>query len=91
MSFHVTKGKIIMNRYEIEKQFTASDRLIIKRFLTLVNDAATKNSSFANSTDIESLNQFSEMSEETDEQITQSVKNWLRLKKIRLRGNQTDN
>jgi hypothetical protein len=80
-----------MNIKQIEQQFTASDRLIIKRFLTLVNDAATKNTNFANSTDIDALNQFSEMSEETDEQITQSVKDWLRLKKVRLRGNQTDN
>jgi mRNA degradation ribonuclease J1/J2 len=80
-----------MNIKEIEQQFTTSERAVIKRFLTLVNDTATKNSSFANSTDIESLNQFSEMSEETDEQITQSVKDWLKLKKVRLRGNQTSN
>jgi hypothetical protein len=79
-----------MNRLEIEKQFTASDRLIIKRFLTLVNDAATKNSSFADSTDIDSLNQFSDLAE-SDEQITQSVKDWLKLKKVRLRGNFTNN
>jgi hypothetical protein len=79
-----------MNRLEIE-QFTTVEKAVIKRFLTLVNDTASKNSNFADSTDIESLNQFSEMSEETDEQITQSVKDWLRLKKVRLRGNQTDN
>ncbi len=80
-----------MNRIEIQKQFTTSEQAVIKRFLTLVNDTQSKNTNFADSTDIDALNQFSEMSEETDEQITQSVKDWLRLKKIRLRGNQTDN
>ncbi len=79
-----------MNRQEIEQQFTTSEKLVIKRFLTAINDAQSKNSNFADSTDIESLNQFNDLAE-TDEQITQSVKDWLRLKKIRLRGNQTDN
>jgi hypothetical protein len=79
-----------MNRYEIEQQFTTSERLVIKRFLTAINDAATKNSSFGDASDIAALNEFSDLSE-TDEQITQSVKDWLRLKKVRLRGNQTGN
>jgi predicted RecB family nuclease len=79
-----------MNRYEIEQQFTTNERLVIKRFLTLINDTATKNSSFGDASDIAALNEFSDLSE-TDEQITQSVKDWLRLKKVRLRGNQTDN
>jgi mRNA degradation ribonuclease J1/J2 len=79
-----------MTRQEIEQQFTTSERVVIKRFLTLVNDTATKNSSFADSTDIESLNQFSDLAE-TDEDIKTNVKEWLRLKKIRLRGNFTNN
>jgi hypothetical protein len=79
-----------MNRIEIEQQFTTSERAVIKRFLTLVNDTATKNSNFADSTDIESLNQFSDLAE-TDEDIRTNVKDWLRLKKIRLRGNFTNN
>jgi len=79
-----------MTRQEIEQQFTTSERVVIKRFLTLVNDTATKNSSFADSTDIESLNQFSDLAE-TDDEIKTSVKDWLKLKKVRLRGNQTSN
>ncbi len=79
-----------MNRLEIEQQFTASEKLVIKRFLTLVNDTATKNSSFANSTDIDALNQFSDLAE-SDDDIKTNVREWLRLKKVRLRGNQTDN
>ncbi len=79
-----------MNRQEIEQQFSISERAVIKRFLTLVNDTATKNSSFADSTDIESLNQFSDLAN-TDEDIESNVKEWLRLKKIRLRGNFTNN
>ncbi len=79
-----------MTRQEIEQQFSISERAVIKRFLTAINDAQSKNSSFADSTDIESLNQFNDLAE-TDEQITQSVKEWLRLKKVRLRGNQTSN
>jgi hypothetical protein len=79
-----------MNRQEIEQQFSISERVVIKRFLTLVNDTATKNPNFADSTDIESLNQFSDLAE-TDDEIKTSVKDWLKLKKVRLRGNQTSN
>jgi hypothetical protein len=79
-----------MNRQEIEQQFSISERAVIKRFLTLVNDTATKNTNFADSTDIESLNQFGNLAE-TDEDIESNVKEWLRLKKVRLRGNFTNN
>ncbi len=79
-----------MNRIEIEQQFTLVERAVIKRFLTLINDTASKTSGFADASDIDALNEFSDLAE-SDEQIAQSVKEWLRLKKVRLRGNQTDN
>jgi glyoxylate carboligase len=79
-----------MNRQEIEQQFSISERAVIKRFLTLVNDTASKNTNFADSTDIESLNQFNDLAN-TDEDIETNVKEWLRLKKVRLRGNFTNN
>ncbi len=79
-----------MTRQEIEQQFTTSERVVIKRFLTLVNDTQSKNTNFADSTDIESLNQFNDLAN-TDEDIESNVKEWLRLKKVRLRGNQTSN
>lgn len=79
-----------MNRLQLEKQFTPAERIIIKRFLTMVNDATTQSTDFAASSDVDTLNQFSELAE-TDEQISQNVKEWLRLKKVRLRGNQTNN
>lgn len=71
-----------MNIKEIQENFSPSDQLVIKKFLKYVSDNTDFND--------ESLNQFSELVE-TDEQITQSVKEWLRLKKVRLRGNQTNN
>jgi predicted RecB family nuclease len=79
-----------MNRYEIEQKFTTSERLVIKRFLTLINDETSKNSGFADASDIDALNEFSDFSE-SDEQITQSVKDWLKKKKTFLRGNTTNN
>jgi hypothetical protein len=80
-----------MNRYEIEQKFNPAERLIIKRFLTLINDAS-KDSGFADASDIDELNQFSAISEsETDDDIRTNVKEWLRLKKVRLRGNFTNN
>jgi hypothetical protein len=79
-----------MNRIELEQKFTTSERAVIKRFLTLINDATSKNSDFADESDIAALNEFSDLAE-SDEQITQSVKDWLRLKKVRLRGSQTNN
>lgn len=79
-----------MNRLELEQQFTATERATIKRFLTLVNDATTKSTDFAASSDVDTLNQFSELAE-TDDDIKTNVREWLRLKKVRLRGNQTNN
>jgi hypothetical protein len=79
-----------MNRQEIEQQFSISERAVIKRFLTLVNDTQSKNSNFADASDIESLNQFSDLANR-DEDIESNVKEWLRLKKVRLRGNFTNN
>jgi hypothetical protein len=79
-----------MDRYEIEQKFTTSERLVIKRFLTLINDATSKNSDFADDASIDELNQFSAIAE-TDDDIKTNVREWLRLKKVRLRGNFTSN
>ncbi len=79
-----------MNRYEIEQKFTTSERLVIKRFLTLINDATSKSSDFADASDIDALNEFSDLAE-TDADIKTNVREWLRLKKVRLRGSQTNN
>ncbi len=79
-----------MNRIELEQKFTTSERAVIKRFLTLINDATSKNSDFADESDIAALNEFSDMAE-SDEDIKTNVKEWLRLKKVRLRGNFTNN
>jgi hypothetical protein len=78
-----------MNRIELENKFNPAERLVIKRFLALVNETS-KDSDFADNESLEQLNQFSDIAE-SDEQITQSVKDWLRLKKVRLRGNFTNN
>lgn len=71
-----------MNIKEIENTFKPDELIVIKKFLKYVSD----NTDFSD----QSLNQFSDLAE-TDEQITESVKEWLRLKKVRLRGNQTNN
>jgi hypothetical protein len=44
-----------------------------------------KDSEFADVLDVEELNQFSTVAE-SDEDLKASVKEWLRLKKVRLRG-----
>ncbi len=77
-----------MNIKQIEQRFNPIELLVIKRFLAFVNE--TTDSGFADDASLDQLNQFSGLSE-SDEQITQSVKEWLRLKKVRLRGNFTNN
>ncbi len=81
-----------MNIKEIEQRFNPADRLVIKRFLAFVNETAN-DSDFADDASLEQLNQFGAIAEtETDDdEIKKSVRDWLRLKKVRLRGNQTDN
>jgi hypothetical protein len=79
-----------MNKIEIENKFNPAERLVIKRFLEYVNGTAQKNSDFADDESLNELNQFSEMAE-TDADIKNNVREWLRLKKVRLRGNFTNN
>jgi hypothetical protein len=80
-----------MNISDIKKEFSPSDQLVIKRFLKFVNENALNDSNFSDDASLEQLNQFSEMAEETDADIRATVRDWLRLKKTRLRGNQTNN
>jgi hypothetical protein len=79
-----------MNRYEIEQKFSANDRLVIKRFLAFVNENALNDSNFANDSSLDELNKFSDLAE-SDADIKNNVREWLRLKKVRLRGNFTNN
>ncbi len=79
-----------MNKIEIENKFNPAERLVIKRFLAFVNENSLKDSNFADDASLEQLNQFSEMAE-TDDDIKNNVREWLRLKKVRLRGNFTNN
>jgi hypothetical protein len=80
-----------MNLSDIKKEFSPNDQIVIKRFLKFVNENALNDSNFSDETSLEQLNQFSEMAEETDADIRANVLDWLRLKKTRLRGNQTNN
>jgi hypothetical protein len=79
-----------MDIKEIKETFNQTELLIIKKFLKYVNDTRQTDGDFADDASIDELNQFSAIGE-TDEQITQSVREWLRLKKVRLRGNLTNN
>jgi hypothetical protein len=79
-----------MNIKEIKENFNQTELLTIKRFLAYVRSKAQTDSNFANDSSIDELNQFSDLAE-TDEQITQSVKDWLKKKKTFLRGNTTNN
>ncbi len=79
-----------MNKIEIENKFNPAERLVIKRFLAFVNENSLKDSNFSDDASLNELNQFSEMAE-TDDDIKNNVREWLRLKKVRLRGTQTNN
>jgi hypothetical protein len=79
-----------MNITDIKKQFSPSDQIIIKRFLAFVNENALNDSNFSDDASIDELNQFSEMAD-SDEDIKTSVRDWLHKKKVRLRGNFTNN
>jgi hypothetical protein len=80
-----------MNIKEIKQNFNQTELLVIKKFLKWVNETTKTDSDFADDASIEQLNQFNEMTEETDADIKTNVREWLRLKKVRLRGNLTDN
>jgi hypothetical protein len=80
-----------MTLSDIKKEFSPNDQIVIKRFLKFVNENALNDSNFSDNESLEQLNQFSEMAEETDADIRANVLDWLRLKKTRLRGNQTNN
>jgi predicted DNA-binding protein (UPF0278 family) len=79
-----------MNIRDIKQNFNQTELLAIKKFLKYVNDTRQTDSNFANDSSLDELNQFSAIAE-TDEQITQSVKDWLKKKKTFLRGNTTNN
>jgi hypothetical protein len=78
-----------MNIKEIKENFSQTELLTIKKFLEYVNGTAQTDSNFANDSSLNELNQFSDL--ETDDDIKTNVKEWLRLKKVRLRGNFTNN
>jgi hypothetical protein len=74
-----------MNKIELEQKFNEAERATIKKFLDFVNYNSLKDSEFADILDVEELNQFSDVAE-SDEDLKTNVREWLRLKKIRLRG-----
>jgi hypothetical protein len=74
-----------MNKNELEQKFNVAERATIKKFLEFVNYNTLKDSNFADVLDIEQLNQFSDVAE-SDEDLKAGVREWLRLKKVRLRG-----
>jgi hypothetical protein len=78
-----------MNIKEIKQNFNQTELLVIKKFLEYVNGTKT-DSDFANDSSLDELNQFSAIAE-TDDDIKNNVCEWLRLKKVRLRGNLTNN
>jgi hypothetical protein len=79
-----------MNIKEIKEKFNQTELLTIKKWLEYVNVTKQTDSNFANDSSLNELNQFSGLSE-SDEDIKTSVREYLRLKKVRLRGSQTNN
>jgi hypothetical protein len=79
-----------MKLQDIKQNFNQIELAAIRKFLKYVNDTAQTDSGFADDASLDELNQFGTFAE-TDEDITKSVKEWLRLKKVRLRGNFTNN
>jgi hypothetical protein len=79
-----------MNIKDIKENFNQTELAVIKKFLAWVNQTAQTDNNFANDSSLDELNHFGTFAE-TDEDITKSVKEWLRLKKVRLRGNFTNN
>jgi hypothetical protein len=83
-------GENNMDIKDIKQNFNQTELLVIKKFLEYVNGTAQTDSNFANDSSLDELNQFSAIAE-TDDDIKTNVREWLRLKKIRLRGNFTNN
>jgi predicted DNA-binding protein (UPF0278 family) len=79
-----------MNIKQIKENFSQTELAAVKKFLKLINDTAQTDSGFADDSSLDELNQFSDLSD-TDDDIRTSVKEWLRLKKVRLRGSFTNN
>jgi hypothetical protein len=79
-----------MNIKEIKQNFNQTELLVIKKFLEYVNGTKQTDGNFANDSSLDELNQFSAIAE-TDDDIKTNVREWLRLKKVRLRGNFTNN
>jgi hypothetical protein len=79
-----------MKLQDIKQNFNQTELAVIKKFLKYVNDTAQTDSDFANDSSLDELNQFSAIAE-TDDDIKNNVREWLRLKKVRLRGNFTNN
>jgi hypothetical protein len=79
-----------MKLQDIKQNFNQTELAAIRKFLKYVNDTAQTDGGFADDASLDELNQFSAIAE-TDEQITQSVKDWLKKKKTFLRGNTTNN
>jgi hypothetical protein len=79
-----------MKIQDIKQNFNQTELSTIKKFLKWVNDTAQTDSDFANDSSLDELNQFGNLANK-DEDIESNVKEWLRLKKVRLRGNQTSN
>jgi hypothetical protein len=79
-----------MSIKEIKQNFNQTELTIIKKFLKLVNDTAQTDNNFSDDASLDELNQFSAIAE-TDDDIKSNVREWLRLKKVRLRGNFTNN
>jgi hypothetical protein len=80
-----------MKLQDIKQNFNQTELAVIKKFLKYVNDTAQTDNNFSDDASLNELNQFSAIAE-TDEQITQSVKDWLKKKKTFLRGGtQTNN
>jgi UDP:flavonoid glycosyltransferase YjiC (YdhE family) len=79
-----------MKLQDIKQNFNQTELATIKKFLKYVNDTAQTDSDFANDSSLDQLNQFSAIAE-TDDDIRSNVREWLRLKKVRLRGNFTNN
>ncbi len=79
-----------MKLQDIKQNFNQTELAAIRKFLKYVNDTAQTDSDFANDSSLDQLNQFSAIAE-TDDDIKTNVREWLRLKKVRLRGNFTNN
>jgi hypothetical protein len=75
---------------EIKQNFNQTELAVIKKFLAWVNQTAQTDNNFSDDASIDELNQFSAIAE-TDDVIKTNVREWLRLKKVRLRGNFTNN